>query len=483
MGADGAAISMQSANSARWKKLGSILKSKSTGSQLQKVKGLQKFGVPLRRMPGRHPNQAAEKISSTSTAPEAPDLDDCSMSVLSFQSATLETSAKLDELPKIEIEIPPAELGRYSVVFRDVSGIYLTSLMPEESRNMSNLRTIKVPLEPPHLLDESPQRIMKPSRLPELYSLFPIPPTSQINLSQSLVRSLEFSVSDSHLARPVPSAACLPSVQDKFAAPENEIADMLNQNPLCSENQAISPTDSVVYSDRDFDTLWRSVESLTSRISCRSSWGEDNFFEFNSTGDPRGRAESQDSINRPDSGVIPDSGTIELACLASSKAEKLKENYSNVSSDLQPTEQLLRWSIAFKEVVKELARLISPLSSQPEYPEKQEIIPLKSSPAKETEEATVPYSLQQMIIPPSEYASRPVTSQEASPLLVQNIRHIAAAAEEARRPIPQAETDSVFNVPPPLPEKDAKYKAVSKNAARDVRRHFRTLRRRCTRRF
>src|SRR5689334_15539581 len=131
MGADGGAIPMQSATSARWKKLGSILKSKSTRSQLQKIKGVQKLGVPLRRTTGHYPNQAAEKTRSTSTAPEAPGLDAWSTPALSFQAATLETSAKLNGLPKLEIEIPPAELGRYSVMFRDVSGISLSSLMPE----------------------------------------------------------------------------------------------------------------------------------------------------------------------------------------------------------------------------------------------------------------------------------------------------------------------------------------------------------------
>jgi hypothetical protein len=119
MGTDEGSTLMQSATSARWKKLGSILKSKSTRSQLQKIKGIQKLRVPLKRVPGRYPNLAAERTRSTSTAPEAPGLDAGSMPVLNFQSATLETSAKLDGLPKLGIEIPPAELGRYSVMFLD----------------------------------------------------------------------------------------------------------------------------------------------------------------------------------------------------------------------------------------------------------------------------------------------------------------------------------------------------------------------------
>lgn len=460
---------MQSATSARWKKLGTILKSKFPRSQLQKIKGMQKLGVPLRRTPGRYPNPTAVKTRSTSTAPEAPGLDAGSTPVLRFQSTTLETSAKLNGLWKLEIEIPPAELGRYSVMFRDSSGISLSSLMPEGSQN---LKTITVPLEPPPLLDESPRRTTKPSTLPEPSSLFSIPPISQINLSTSSARNLESSVSDSHLARPVPLAAYLPSVQDKFAALEKDNPDILNQKWSCSENESVSPTDSIGYSDSDFDALWRLVESPISHIS----GGEDNFFEFNSTGDPKGRAELQYCINRPDS------PTIELACPASPKAGKLEEHYSNVGSDFQAAEHLLRWSLACERIVNELERHVSPLSSQPKYPEKQEDISLPSSPVKETEEVTVPHPPQQMTTERSEYASRPITSQEASLLLVQNVRDIAAAAAETRRPIPQAETDSVFDVPPPLPEKDAKFMPVSKYAARDAGRHFHMLWRRGMRR-
>jgi hypothetical protein len=263
---------------------------------------------------------------------------------------------------------------------------------------MSNLKTITAPLEPPPLLDESPRRTTKPSRLPEPYSLFPIPPISQINLSPSSARSLESSVSDSHLARPVPSAAYLPSVQDKFAALGNDIADILNQNPTCSENEPVSPTDSIGYSDRDFDALWRSVESTISH----TLRGEGIFIEFNSTGDPNGRAELQYCINRPDS------ATIELACPGSPKAGKLEEHYSKIGSDLQAAEHLLRWSLAFDTIVNELERHISPLSSQPKYPEKQEDISLPSSPVKETEEVTVPHPPQQMIIERSVYGAQHV---------------------------------------------------------------------------
>ncbi|EXJ90415.1 hypothetical protein A1O1_03516 [Capronia coronata CBS 617.96] len=238
-------------------------------------------------------------------------------------------------LPKLELEIPTEPLDRFSVMFRNLpAATRSSSLLARRSKTLRSLKSFEdiapmtgpdkdnymphstteslTPLMPPRLLT-TPTRARSPAGCK--YSLFPTTSSTPVKNPGHGATLENGGRGRSQLKRSMTSPARLSPMQDHFAAAKPKPLNLLKRtsssehvdtksgvNGRISNEQIVSsPEDNTASTDRE--APWSSTHSFQSSLSSATTVDE-IFFDIKSFRDSKGVEDGQFVMTRPASAAI-----------------------------------------------------------------------------------------------------------------------------------------------------------------------------------